>query len=116
MGSKTRVTIETLASGQPRPYADHELRVRVTFEWTGWRGGEEFGPMPMAEERVREWLPGLRCGFVGATRAEAGFMGSYLSYLRPVDARTAADEIPGGDPRQIVASVWEFEVVTPYAG
>lgn len=36
--SKRRFTIETLAAGQARPYADTVHRYRLVFEWQGMEG------------------------------------------------------------------------------
>jgi hypothetical protein len=63
-----RYTVETLAAGQPRAYADTVHHVRVTFEWIPYKKrepGEEpqFEPSTLKEEHVRRALLGLQCGF-----------------------------------------------------
>lgn len=71
--SKQRITIETLASGQPRPYADHRLHVKVTFEWLfAWNGNEkdprsEWKPSVWTEPEVKVALKTLKCGFTDDT-------------------------------------------------
>lgn len=113
--SKRRITIETLRSGQPRAYADSEHVVRVTFEHTPWNDQSgEFAPDYKQESYVREELASLRTGFTPKSRSEAGYLASYLDYLRPVDPKTADELIPGGDPSQTLGSVWEFRVVSPF--
>src|SRR5262245_59589706 len=39
----TRVQVEQIRAGQPRPYADHERVYRVTFTTTKWDGTVEPG-------------------------------------------------------------------------
>lgn len=105
--TKQRWTLEVLRSGQPRAYADSETVARVTFEYTPWNSETgEFEPWPISEKSAREQLSGMRCGFVATPKSEAGFLGTYLDYLRPVDDRP---EDPSGK-----ASVWEFRTVHPY--
>ena len=58
-----RYTIEVLASGQPRPYADSRQHVRFTTE-TKWNASDEWKlSVHIKEDRVRELLLGLKCGF-----------------------------------------------------
>jgi hypothetical protein len=114
-----RYTIETLQSGQPRAYADTVHVVRVTFEWTGAFANEPLGPNWMSEEAARNRLKTLPCGFMDTKRADAGFLGNYLEYLRPVDPKTAKEVVaeqrfPLYAPDAILASTWEFKVVSPF--
>lgn len=107
-----RITIETLRSGQPRPYADTEHHVRVTFE-TSWSRGQPLKPQFIGEAHVREFLPHLRCGFVTLLRKDKGpgqddYYKTHLDWLRPVDAEAAAAQ------NLVGASVWEFHTTTPF--
>lgn len=68
--SKQRITIDTLQSGQPRPYADSVRHVRVTFEYfRSWLGNDndprsKWEPQTYwTEEEVRKCLRTLKCGF-----------------------------------------------------
>lgn len=116
MGQTERYTVETLASGQPRPYADTIHHVRVTFESNGWKDGSEVGPSFMNEAAVRRRLVGLTCGFVEKTKKEADWFDTRLDWLKPIDGKPASAVILSGDPNQIIASVWEFHTTSPYTG
>lgn len=110
-----RYTVETLAAGQPRPYADTIRHVRVTFEHVSWdkpSGGLQ--PNFTSEEAVRRCLPGLLCGFTEKTRADVEWFETRLDWLKPIDGKPASEVIHGGDPKQICASVWEFHTTTPF--
>ena len=97
-----RYTVETLASGQPRAYADSRRHVRITIEsffaWLGdpkdprskWSQNDSW-----TEEQIRALLPQLRCGFTENTEYKLGF--SKLDWLRKVE--------PG---------IWEFHTTDPY--
>lgn len=61
--SKQRITIETLAAGQPGPYADHKLHVRVTFELS-YKTTGEWEPWNIWDDaEVRALLKTAKCGF-----------------------------------------------------
>jgi hypothetical protein len=97
-----RYTVEYLASGQPRAYADSRMHVRLTIEvffaWLGdpkdprskWSPNETWN-----EEQIRALLPHLRCGFT--ENAEYSLGRSRLDWLKQVS--------PG---------VWEFHTTEPY--
>lgn len=93
----SQYTTEILSTGQPASYRDHELRVRLH----GARKiGDEWGPLPMAEERVVNILSALPVGFTTQRKHErVDPFSSYLDYLRPIE-----------DDR----SSWEFLVRTPF--
>ena len=115
MSHKHRITIEILASGQPRAYADNEYRARVSFEATGLQSGEQpLVPQYMSEEAARRQLLRCGCNFIERLRKDATWPQSYLDWLRPVDPKLASEIIEKGDPKQTVASTWEFQVTTPY--
>lgn len=100
-----RYTIQTLASGQPRPYADTIRHVRVIMEWVPWSGDVEWQPdAANVEEAIRERLKGLRCGFTDFTyppkereATTADYFATRLDWLR----MTA----PG---------VWEFHTTSAF--
>lgn len=112
----SRVTTEILRAGQPRAYADSETVARVTFESTRWDSSSdrELHPSFLSEETASRRLLGLQCGFCERRRGGGHPLETYLDYLRPVDGRPASEVIQYGDPDQIVASVWEFRVVSPF--
>jgi hypothetical protein len=91
--SKQRITIETLASGQPRPYANTILCVRVTFEhdWDGkgWRASSLDRNLAIARLQV------LGCGF--PDKEPENWASTQLDWLRCT--------APG---------VWEFHTTTPF--
>jgi hypothetical protein len=93
-----RYTVEILASGQPRAYADSRSHARLTVEWlpTSLKGDAKWQPNDTwTEEQVRALLPHLRCGFTENTVWRLGE--SKLDWLRQVS--------PG---------VWEFHTSEPY--
>jgi hypothetical protein len=97
-----RYTVEILASGQPRPYADSRSHVRVTIEvfraWLGdpndsrskWCPNETW-----TEKEIRALLPHLRCGFTENTEWKLGH--AKLDWLK-----------------QMSPGVWEFHTSEPY--
>ncbi len=119
MASTQRFTVETLASGQPRPYADHLWHVRVSFESTDFQTGE-LAPRRMDEASARRYLKALPCAFTELTRADKRGKGedahyqTHLDWLKPIDGIPASEAISHGDPNQTVASVWEFQTTTPF--
>jgi len=102
-----RYTVETLAAGQPRPYADDIHHVRVTFEWVPYKKREpdeafEFEPAPCNnEELVRARLRGLGCGFTDFVCPRNPSMDEHF--------RTRLDWL-----KQVEPHVWEFHTTSPY--
>lgn len=96
-----RYTVETLAAGQPRPYADSIRHVRVTTEFfRAWLGDPKdprsaWQMMDLPEDDMRKMLPHLRCGFTENTVYRLGE--AKLDWLKKVS--------PG---------VWEFHTTDPY--
>lgn len=96
-----RIRIETLAAGQPRPYADTIHHVRVTFDWFfAWLGNKddprsEWRPCSWKEEDVRAVLKALRCGF--PIKEPETWSDTKLDWLKEVS--------PG---------VWEFHTTSAY--
>jgi hypothetical protein len=91
--SKRRITIETLAAGQPRPYADSLLHVRVTLE-QDWNG-KGYIPEKWSKEDVIQRLTVLNCGF--PTKPPENWASPHLSWLKEIS--------PG---------IWEFLVTEAY--
>jgi len=111
---KERITIETLASGQSRAYADTIRHVRVSFERVPWNKPDgELEPAFMSEEAVRRRLPGLGCGFTAKSRSEVEWVDTRLDWLKSMDGKPASEVIPHGDPNQMCGSIWEFHTTTP---
>ncbi len=114
---QTRITINTLRSGQPRAYADSVTQVRVTFEQTDpmLLKSDAFIPMILPESAVVPWLKNLRCGFIEERNPKHG-LEPHLVYLVPIDPVKIGD--PGvrawGKPNEFVSHIWEFQVVSPF--
>lgn len=99
-----RYRVDILASGQPRPYADHRSHVRLTidhfFAWLGdpndarseWKPNETW-----KEPEVRELLKLLRWGF--PLKEPENWADTQLVWLR--------NTAPG---------VWEFYTTSAYTG
>jgi hypothetical protein len=117
-----RYTIETLAAGQPRPYADTVHHVRVTMEWVPYKKREsddeyQFEPSTFEEPLARQVLAGLRCGFIDFDYKPAKYLldydvGSSTSTAeKTMDNyfRTRLDWLRNPEP-----GVWEFHTTSPY--
>ena len=112
---KTRYTIEILASGQPRPYADTIHHARVDFESSGWKPDAPLGPVFVTEDFARNTLLRLPCGFTEVTRKTADHpFATVLDWLRPIDPKPESEVRPNGNPKQSCASAWEFQTSTPF--
>lgn len=104
-----RYTVQTIASGQPRAYADTIHHARVTFEWVPYKKrepGEEPVFEPSAgwtEEAAARHLKGLCCGFTDY-KYDAKADGSMDAYFR-----TRLDWL-----REVAPGVWEFHTTSPY--
>lgn len=92
-----RITIETLASGQPRAYADtrHHARVTVEYQMTKHSGPVWEPNSYLKEDKIRKMLLALDCGFTEHTVYELGK--TKLDWLRNTG--------PG---------VWEFHTTDPF--
>lgn len=114
--STLRYTLKTIRSGQPRAYADSERVVQIHLENDDWRNPGTLKPMYVDESRAKEIARQLPLsGFIKTLSHERGHgLESYLDYFRPLDATTSDKIIPHGDPKQTVASIWEFRVVSPF--
>lgn len=102
-----RFTIETLAAGQPRAYADTIHHVRVTLEHVPYDGGSDGGWQPNANldvEPVKKILAGLQCGFTGFTYPPADREKTIEDYYR-----TRLDWMKSTAP-----GVWEFHTTSAY--
>lgn len=91
-----RVVTNVVRSGQPRPYADTEHVVQLIFETFN---GKDWELQSVTEEYARDIAAGLKCGYIGRKKNEAGFFCTYLEYFRRVDETGA---------------VWQFKTVSPY--
>lgn len=102
----TRITIETLASGQPRPYADTIRHVRVTFECRIFRLDDDWKPWDerTKEEVVRDWLNRLQCGFT-----EFVYPPKDREATTEDHYRTRLDWL-----KQVAPGVWEFHTTTAF--
>lgn len=103
MGS--RITWDTLESGQPRAYADSRTVVRVRFEIelsTGWTLSKY-----VKEDYVRKVLKVLHCGFT--------------EFRYPQDCENPAKPSPGEYfttrleyLKEIEPGVWEFKTTSAF--
>lgn len=103
-----RFTIETLAAGQPRPYADTVHHVRVFLEHVPYTGGDE-GFVPnanLAVEPVKKILSGLQCGFTDFTYPPKDREATTADYFA-----TRLDWLKSTAP-----GVWEFHTTSAYTG
>lgn len=100
-----RYTVETIASGQPRAYADTINHSRVTFEKREeWRGSTEWEPCAgMKEEAVREMLRVLKCGFTDFVRPTGRPMTMEEVFTTRLDWL-----------RETEPGVWEFHTTSEY--
>ena len=89
-----RMTVETLAAGQPRAYADTRYHYRVTFEWVPWLGSTEFEPCTWHENIVTHYLRAIQ-GW--KNEGEGDWASPRLKFLKNPE--------PG---------VWEFMVVEAF--
>lgn len=98
---KHRYTIETLASGQPRPYADTIRRHRITYEWQGMEGYKNIDAPFVLCENMHEQLVRRDChhfsGWTERTDPAFGFHSTRLNYLK-----------------QVSLGVWEWETCEPF--
>jgi hypothetical protein len=99
-----RWTVETIASGQPRAYADTICHVRVTFEWVQYwdNPDKKWMPNDLPEEKVRSLLKGFQCGFTEF---------DYNSSPKSIDDyfRTRLDWL-----KRVGDGVWEFHTTSAY--
>jgi hypothetical protein len=103
-----RYTVQVIACGQPRAYADTINHVRVTFEWVPYKRREPneelaFEPWTGAtEEAVGRRLKGLCCGFTDFDPRTAP---------KTIDNhfRTRLDWLC-----EVAPGVWEFHTTDPY--
>lgn len=93
MNSRTIITVETLAYGQPRPYEASRYTYRVTFAQQ--IDGLEPTPLAWGVEVATPYLRAIRNW--EARKEDRTFLESYLDYAKQVE--------PG---------VLEFSVVSPY--
>lgn len=96
--SKVRITIETVRSGQPRPYADSVHEDIITLEHTTWQNPHgEFQPWDITKAGLAgkplsaDNIPGILAAYVPIlrlpTRANADMLQPYLSSFWPVDGK-----------------------------
>jgi hypothetical protein len=102
-----RYTVQTIACGQPRAYADTIHHARVTFEWVPYKNraqGEEptFEPCEgWSEEAAGRRLKGLCCGFTDFVCPPNPTMDDHF--------RTHLDWL-----REVAPGVWEFHTTAAY--
>lgn len=116
MMSKHRFTVEVLAAGQPRPYADTIHHTRVIFEHVPWDAkGGDFQPLYITEDRARSLLKEIPyANFIERTKQDAEWWETRLDWLKPIDPKLASELISFGDPKQTLASIWEFHTTTAF--
>ncbi len=117
--SKYRYTIEILASGQPRAYADSIRHVRVTVEETDpmLYNSNEFIPWIMPESSIIPLLERLQCGFM-KKHTPQHWLEPRLDWLKPIDPYKIGDPNPPprvwGKSGELVSHIWEFHVTSPF--
>lgn len=97
--SKRRVTIEILAAGQPRAYADTIHRRRILYEWQGLEGfKDKNAPFVRLDLTHREIVEGDAMHYGGwVPEGEGDWASTRLKYLKMIE--------PG---------LWEWETVSPF--
>lgn len=107
--TKIRVTIDTVASGQPRPYADSRTEAYVLLERTNWDGKGDFIPWELKSfdgkpydtnnvpEVLKQYVPGLR---VQPKSAQKYALEPYLASFGP-----ASERGPGW---------WRYVTISPF--
>jgi len=111
-----RITLTTIASGQPRPYADSRLIVQIKFEvffaWLGDPNHEKSKWKPdihWTKEEVGKALEALKCGFPGLDTTPANWAAPHLQYLKEIkEDRTP---VVAGDQH---TGIWEFHTTSAY--
>lgn len=119
--SAIRYTVHTLASGQPRAYADSRLHVRVTIEELDpmkyKHTDADWVPRYYNEVRIQDLLERLQCGFMRKHTPKHG-LEVRLDWLKPIDPYTIGDPNPPkrafGKPGEQVSHIWEFQVTSPF--
>lgn len=85
-----RITLDTVRSGQPRPYADSTEETYVLFEVTPWNKPGVFEPYDIKDASLNN-IPRILSQYVPALRMplrkDAGFLGPYLSAFGPAPSR-----------------------------
>ncbi len=119
--SKKRYTVETLAAGQPRAYADSVYHVRVTVEETDpmkvRHTDADWVPVYYNEENIQPLLERLQCGFMRKHTPKHG-LEIRLDWLKPIDPFKIGDPNPPlrvwGKAGELVSHIWEFHVTSPF--
>lgn len=124
--SQERITVNYIASGQPRAYADSRQITRVQFERTpsmwspAWPSEVKPEDIPwepnymnakFAEDKLR------RMGFLGTTpwkKDTKHGLDSYIEYIKPINPKKGGEVLKWGDPNEDVGDVWEFYIVQPF--
>lgn len=101
----SRITTTIVRSGQPRPYADTERVVRLTFERFGYVS-KNWSEWLVDEKQARLAARGSMVGFIDRQRKDAGPFDSYLDYMKPLGP---IETLAGMHSAQ-----WEFRVVSPF--
>lgn len=104
-----RFTVQTIASGQPRAYADTINHVRVLLEHVPYVGGDGDKWEPNADLSVdgaKRIIAGLSCGFTDFTYPPKDREATTEDYFRP-----RLDWIKSTAP-----GVWEFRTTSAYTG
>lgn len=101
----SRITTTIVRSGQPRPYADTERVVRLTFERVGYLS-KNWNEWLVGEKQARLAARGSLVGFIDRQKKDAGPFDSYLDYMKPLEPIETSEEVRSAQ--------WEFRVVSPY--
>ncbi len=99
---RTIITIEHLAAGQPRPYADSRYHARITAERHGSYANDRVIPCYMDESEIKALTRFFVCEFYDKPEWHQ----SKLVHATPVNSKIILGTIKSGE--------WEVLVVGPY--
>lgn len=121
-----RITINNIASGQPRAYADSRTITRVQWEHTPmqWAPYDTtkvkpedipwepyYLPLSIAEIRLR------RLGLLGTVmwrKDTTHGLESYIAHIKPINPKKGFEVKHWGPPDEELSDVWELYIVQPF--
>lgn len=116
--SKERITIDYVASGQPRPYADSRSITRVQFERTNpMHSGPDlpFEPNYMSAKTAEMWMRNR--GIIGKDllwkKDIKHGLESHIVYIKPLNPKKLG-EVSRFQSDEEVSDIWEVYCCSPY--
>ena len=123
---RERFSIDYIASGQPRPYADTRIITRVHFEKTN----HQWSPHDRSKVKMADtpWIPmyfnakiaEMRLRQIGVIGKDLPFakdvkhgLNSFIKHIIPIDPKNGS-EVGHYTPGEEVSDVWEVYIVQPF--